>query len=355
MAYDDFIVTARADRSKSSGKRFWFGVADGFFRRWPLYMLPLLLLVGLGLVQARSVTAQYRSVGTLNVSTNPLLSTTPLGNTGAYGFETPSTATTRMINEQLRTDVFVKSVAEGAGLKSALDQHLVTINDVRSRVHASSAGDRLLTISASWPDARTANQLVNATIQAYTDHVLDVETSQSSEAEKYWTDLANGYKQDVATAQQKVEDYVIANPAPKIGERPTEQTLALSYLTAAVTQAQTQVQNAESKIEDAKLNTQQATSQTTEGLQVVDAAEVPTAPVAKHRAQALVVAVYLFLGLLLVVLMLFVSTLLDRAVRSAEDIDTATGLGVVATVPSIAALSRRVEKQISRNELGLTP
>jgi hypothetical protein len=354
MAYDDFIVTARADRSKASGKRFWFGVVDSFFRRWPLYLLPLLLLVGLGVLQARTVTAQYRSVGTLNVATNPLLSSTPLGGTGAYGFETPSTATTRMINEQLRTDVFVRSVAEGAGLTAALEQHLVTINDVRARVGASSAGDRLLTVSASWSDARTATQLVNSVIKAYTDHVLAVETGQSSDAEKYWTDLANGYKQDIAGAQKKVEDYVVANPAPKIGDRPTEQSLALSYLSNAVTQAQSQLQNAESKIEDAKLNTQQATSQTTEGLQVVDPAEVPTAPQAIHRAQALAVAVYLFLGLFLVVLMLFVSTLLDRAVRSADDIDVATGLAVVATVPSIAALNRRVEQQASKNELSIT-
>jgi capsular polysaccharide biosynthesis protein len=354
MAYDEFIVTTRADRSKSSGRRFWYGVADSFFRRWPLYLLPLVLLVGVGVLQARKVTAQYRSGATLNVATNPLLSTTPLGNTGVYGFETPATATTRMINEQLNTDVFVRSVAEDAGLRAALDLHLVKISDVRARVGASSRGDRLLTVSASWSDARTATQLVNSVIKAYTDHVLAVETSQSSEAETYWTDLANGYTRDVADAQQKVEDYIVAHPAPKIGDRPTEETLALSYLSSAVTKAQTQLTNAETKISDAKLNTQQLTSQTTEGLQVVDPAEVPSAPQAIHRAQALALAVYLFLGFLLVVLMLVVSTLLDRAVRSVDDVDRATGLAVVATIPSIAVLSRRVESQVSRNELGVT-
>jgi capsular polysaccharide biosynthesis protein len=128
----------------------------------------------------------------------------------------------------------------------------------------------------------------------------------------------------------------------------------LSYLTTAVSQAQTHVTNAGQKIEEAKLNTQQATDQTTQGLQVVDPAEVPNAPQALRRAQIFAVAVYLMLGLLIVVLMLFVSTLLDRAVRSADDIDLATGLAVVATVPSIAALSRRVERQVSRNEPGLT-
>jgi hypothetical protein len=195
---------------------------------------------------------------------------------------------------------------------------------------------------------------VNSVVKAYTDHVLSVETSQSSEAEAYWTDLANGYKLDVAAAQQKVQDFIVANPAPRVGDRPTEQALELSNLSSVVTQAQTQLSNAQNKISDAKLNTQQLTSQTTQGLQVVDPAEVPTAPQAIRRAQALALAVYLFLGFLLVGLMLFVSTLLDRAVRSVDDVDRATGLAVVATVPSIAALSRRVESQNSRNEPSLT-
>ena len=61
-------------------------------------------------------------------------------------------------------------------------------------------------------------------------------------------------------------------------------------------------------------------------------------------------AVYLFLGVFIVVAMLFLSSLLDRAVRSADDIDVATGLPVVATVPSIAALSRRVEQRVTNRE-----
>jgi len=184
--------------------------------------------------------------------------------------------------------------------------------------------------------------------------VLEVETSQSSAAVKYYNDLSNTYTQNLAAAQQKVEDYVVAHPEPKIGARSTEDALALSYLTTAVTQAQTALAGNASKMADAKLTLQQATDQTTQGLQVVDPAEVPSAPQALRRAQIFAVAVYLMLGLLIVVLMLFVSTLLDRAVRSADDIDLATGLAVVATVPSIAALSRRVERQVSRNEPGLT-
>ena len=246
--------------------------------------------------------------------------------------------------------MFVRGVAEHAGLQGALDAGLVTIAEIRARVYASSAGDRLLAVGASWSDARTAQQLVTATIGQYTDNVLQVAIRQTSAAETYWQGLRSGYQQAVKDAQAAVQAYVVAYPAPKIGERPTEQTLALQNLNTAITQGQAQVTNAESKIEEARLATQLARSQTGDGLQVVDPPEVPSYPEAVRREQVLAVGVYLFLGLFIVAAMLLVSTLLDRAVRSAEDIDIASGLAVVATVPSIAALSRRIEDQVSEHE-----
>jgi capsular polysaccharide biosynthesis protein len=326
-------------------------MAESFFRRWPLYLLPLLLLIGVGVMQASRVTAQYRSVGVLNVASNPLLSdVSPLGGTGATSFETPSAATTRMINELLRTEVFVRSVAEHAGLKGALDTNLVTIEQIRARVGASSTGTRLLNVSASWTDATTAAQLVISTIDQYTDHVLQVQIKNSTEAETFYTNLSSGYKKALVDAQDALQNYVVAHPTPKIGERPAEQTLAMQALGGVITQAQTQLTNAENKIDEARLSTQQARSQTGDSLQLVDPPEVPTAPESIHRRQAMAVAVYLFLGVFIVVAMLLLSSLLDRAVRSADDIDVATGLAVVATVPSIAALSRRVEQRVTNHE-----
>jgi hypothetical protein len=351
MAYDEFIVTSRSDRSQASGRRFWYRVAETFFRRWPMFLLPLVVLIGLGVVQATRVTAQYRSVGVLNVASNPLLSdVSPLGGTGATGFETPSAATTRQINELLRTEVFVRTVAEHAGLKGALDAKLVTIAQIRARVGASSTGTRLLSVSATWPDATTAAQLVTSTIAQYTDHVLQVEIKQSSEAETFWTGLVSGYQKELDAAQAALQAYVVANPPPRIGERPAEQTLAMQAMAGLIDAAQTKLTTAETKIEEAKLATQQARSQTGDSLQLVDPPEVPSAPQSIHRRQAMAVAVYMFLGLFVVVAMLILSSLLDRAVRSAEDIDLATGLPVVATVPSIAALSRRVEQRVTNRE-----
>ena len=352
MAYEEFTVTSRPDQSRRSGRRFWYGVAESFFRRWPLYVLPLLLMVAVGVIQAKSIKGQFRSVGVLNVASNPLLSdVTPLANSGAYSYETPAAATTRMINELMRTDRFVRSVAEHAGLKSALDAGTLGINDIRFRVGASSDGDRLLKVTAWWTDGTTAVQLVNAAIAEYTVHVLELEVKQSTDAEAFWVDLKSTYQQAVISAQAALRSYVVQFPPPKIGERPTEQALELSNLNAAITQAQAQVTNAENNIAQARLATQQATGQTGEGLQIVDPPEAADAPEPIRRKQALSLAIYLFLGTFVVAAMVLLSTLLDRSVRTSEDIDVATGLAVVATVPSFGSAGRRPSKKQSRHEL----
>jgi hypothetical protein len=352
MAYEEYTVTSTSDQTRRTGRRFWYGVAESFFRRWPLYVLPLLLMVGLGVLQAQNITGQYKSVGVLNVASNPLLDdVSAASNNGAYAFETPSAATTRMINELMRTDRFVRSVAEQAGLKAALDSGTIEIDAIRSRVGASSDGDRLLAITASWTDATTAVQLVNATISEYLSHVLELEVKSSADAEEFWAERKATYEKGVNDAQTALQDYVVQFPPPKIGDRPTEQQLQLQTLTGQITQAQSQVTIAESKIDEARLATQEATGQAGQGLQTVDPPEAANAPESIHRKQALAFALYAFLGVFVLAAMLLLSTLLDRAVRTPGDVDVAAGLPVVATVPSFRAARRRPSKKRDRREL----
>jgi hypothetical protein len=327
-------------------------VAESFFRRWPLYALPLLLMMGLGVVQAQAITGQYKSVGVLNVASNPLLDDiSASSNNGAYAFETPSVATTRMINELMRTDRFVRSIGEQAGLKSALDNGTISINAIRNRVRASSDGDRLLAISGWWTDATTAVQLVNATISAYLSHVLELEVKSSTDAEAFWKERKDTYQKNVDAAQAALQSYVVQFPAPKIGDRPTEQELQLQTLTGAITQAQSQVTAAEGKIAEATLATQEATGLAGQGLQTVDPPEAASAPESIHRRQALAFAMYAFLGVFVLAAMLLLSTLLDRAVRTSGDVDVAAGLPVVATVPSFRVARRLPFKKRDRREL----
>jgi uncharacterized protein involved in exopolysaccharide biosynthesis len=206
----------------------------------------------------------------------------------------------------------------------------------------------LLSVRATWSDGITAAQLVNAAIREYTDHILELEVKQSEEARDFYTGLMSTYQQRVDDAQKALQDYVVQFPAPKVGDRPTEQQLTITELSGRLTQAQAQVNTAESKVQEAKLAIQQATSQIGESLQVVDAAEVPTAPQPIHRKQALAAAVFIFLGLFVMCGMLLLVVLSDRAVRSAEDVYRATGLSVVATVSNLSLTDQKVSRRERR-------
>src|SRR3954471_17218033 len=121
MVHEEFILAARPDGAPGSAKRFWFRFLDGFFRRWPLFVLPLLLIIAVGVYQATKVSAKYQSTGSMNVASNPLLdSVTDARGTDVAYYETPAAATTRSINELLRTDQFINTVAKSAGLETAV-------------------------------------------------------------------------------------------------------------------------------------------------------------------------------------------------------------------------------------------
>ena len=131
------------------------------------------------------------------------------------------------------------------------------------------------------------------------------------------------------------------------GDRTAQQQVQLDALTADVTAAQAQVTNAQTQQEQDDLTTQELRTAATQGLQIVDPPQVPLAPDSIKKKEALTLGVFVVLGLIVAGSLLLISTLLDRTVRSAEDIDAASGLAVIATVPYVSALrpSRKTRRQ----------
>ena len=55
-------------------KRVLRRLLETFFRRWWLYLLPLVLFVGVGVLKGARSTSGYESVGTVDVSSSTVLS-----------------------------------------------------------------------------------------------------------------------------------------------------------------------------------------------------------------------------------------------------------------------------------------
>ena len=82
-------------------------------------------------------------------------------------------ATSRLVQEQLRTDVFATAVAEASGLGSALETGLISTGSIRRNLSAGANGDSLVVIKASWTDPVTAQSLAQAAIETYRDYVVE--------------------------------------------------------------------------------------------------------------------------------------------------------------------------------------
>jgi capsular polysaccharide biosynthesis protein len=337
MAYEEFIVTARSDQSRAASRQFAYRLAENFFRRWPLYVLPLVLLIGIGVFQAKRAKADYKASGVINVVNNPLLtSLTSIQGSDIGAFETPAGGTARMINELLQTDAFISTVVKDAGLDQQFASGYMTPEKIRSAVAAVPQGDRLLNVTAVWPTGADALALAQGTISGYTKYVLESKVGDSTEAAQFWENQAALDQKKVDKANDALNEYLTENPPPANGaDRPVEEQLALGRLNNDISQAQALVTNDLSEQQKANLTAQQLTSAAGQGLQVVDPPEMPTSPESIKRKQALVLGIYALLGFIIAVTMLVLGNLLDRTVRSAHDIQTATGLSVVATVPKV--------------------
>ncbi len=132
---------------------------ETFFRRWWLYILPLVAMIGLGIYTAGNKADAYHSVAVLSAADETLLDELQgASRTDTLAFESPADATARRINEALRTDEFVRVVRDAAGVPA--DSLLVTIEDVRRDVWASSGGgkpgdgERQHPRSATGPESR---------------------------------------------------------------------------------------------------------------------------------------------------------------------------------------------------------
>jgi len=245
------------------------------------------------------------------------------------------------MNELLGTDGFLTDVAARAGFDEAVATRSLTLGDIRSHVYAAANGYQLLQVVASWPQAQGAQNIAQATIDAYVDYVLQSQVGKAQQASAFWAARQKSFEGNVTSAQQDLRDYIAAHPEPSVGERNESEQLQIDALTSAIQQAQDQVNNAQAKKEDADLTTQELKTAAGQGLQVLDAPLVPSAPESVRKKQALTLGIYLVLGLLLAVGLLLVSTFLDHTVRGADDISSASGLDVIATVPAIPALYRR--------------
>jgi hypothetical protein len=310
---------------------------DSFFRHLPLYLIPILLFGALGTRTALNVSEDFVSEGTLSASANPLVSTPAIRTTELNDFESPAQGTARLINEQLRTDAFINNVAELAGLTDAIDAEVIDLDVIREQISAVEEGQNFLTVRATWDDSQTSFLLVDSTIKSYLSYVEEIVTGDSADAVEFLTAQLREVEVRVVEAQDELDRYVRQLPPVPDGDtRPTEVQLELSRLSAAVERTTDDVEETDRSIETAELAAAQSQSSAGRQLRVVDEPVRPEQPESGLLKRVITFVTFTLLGTVAAGTVLFVSTWMDRSLRSRRQLAQIVGGASVVVVPMFA-------------------
>lgn len=344
------VVDSRSEGTSDFTER----VVEAFFRRWYLYLLPIVVFGVLGVYSAGQIEAEYVSYGRLNATANPFVDQPDIRGTEVGAFETPAAATARLINEQLQTDSFVDSLVERANLTELMVPLGLERDDIRASVGASPAGQNNLTVRASWADPETALLLVDGVIDGYREYLAALAVADSDEAIDFWTMQKEEKTADVAAAEDALDAYLASLPELFPGvERPTEQTLQIQRLITAIDRAVEDEREAQNEIDQAVLVRRQAMSTSDRELLVVDEPDAATAPTGIRRDQLTLVVVFTALGAVLSGAALVIGTSIDKAVRTTAQLRRASMIQTTVEIPRIKELANGGSSRRKRREVAV--
>jgi uncharacterized protein involved in exopolysaccharide biosynthesis len=302
------------------------------------------LLIGAGVASVANTQSNYLSRGVLYVESQTLLSKLTGTDTGANTFLTPAQDASSRLNSLLGTDDFVRSIIERAGLKTAVDSGLLSIDQVRGSIGTNPASANTLHVSGSSRDPQVAARVAKATIDGFIQWVIDASISDSTRAEKFLNDLAQAYKTDLDASSAALDKFTLANPEPRSADRTSE----FQRLQSEVDTARDRYQTTLSKAEDARLNREQARGNVEGRLRLVDAPTIPTTSTFSRVKLVMQVALFAFLGVALSGVAVFVGTITNKSLRSADEIRDRLGVPLLAMIPEsrFAAMAARADLMV---------
>jgi capsular polysaccharide biosynthesis protein len=316
-------------------RRALLNILEAFFRRPWLHLIPLILLVALGAARVLSSNDEFRSVGTLSVTNESLLSdlTEAANNTG-FGFETPATVTARQINELFATQEFLGNVLAGAELEELVQQNPRVLSEVQSAVSAVAAGDSIVRVGAVTRDGELSRRLAQATIDSYRAWVIDSYVSQSTSTERSLEQRVEDRTRAVTAANNAVTQLIEQSPNVPIEDRSPADQLEYQRRLDAAGRAQTKLEEAQDQLDTAALQSAEAAAVVDQRVRILDEPSLSLAAEGRMRQAAMTMILFGTVGLLLSIGTVIVAAMLDRTIRVPDDITAQFGLDVLAVVPS---------------------
>jgi uncharacterized protein involved in exopolysaccharide biosynthesis len=317
-------------------RRVVLNILEAFFRRPWLHLLPIILLVALGAATAFSKNESYQAIGTITAESSTVIGDLTQTNQG-FNFQTPASATADNINEMLRTNEFLNTVADRLQVDAPDSQRALLRTTIAESVGASADGEQLVRVSATTLRPDLSLRLAQATIDAYIETVINNNARQNDEAVEFFqgqVDAANAAYQE---AQTKVNDFLINKNVGPDDELSVTDQITLDAYRADLDRKESQYEAQLSSLEEARQRAASNRTETAQRLRLTDEPELPAAPQARLKSAVLTVIIFGVLGTLLALASVIAAATLDRTIRVPGDVTAKFGLDVLAVVPDARA------------------
>lgn len=284
----------------------------------------------------------YISVGVLYVRRESLITSLTRLQEGGFGWVTPAKATVDEFDELLKTEAFRRSIASQTDLEQEMggDPILVEekLGEVQEAIWTQPIGDNLVLVGAAYKNPLVAQQLAQATLDNFIQWKINIDQEESVSAEQFFDSLVAVYESQREVAQDRLRLYLITNPEPIRGERPSLEQLEIDRLQAELRLAEQQLTNALERRENASLAKSQAESAARQSYLVIDSPKFPIRPATSRMSIAINALILIAAGGVISLIAVLGAALLDRSYRFAIDARHLLSLPVLAQIPDDTAV-----------------
>ena len=318
-------------------------IFESYFRHRWLNLTPIIIMVFAAAGFIAFSKPEYASRGTVYVQKSSLLSSlTKIGDDG-FSWNSATQLTMNELSELLQTDAFIRSGISKTSLETRMaggpDEVSTLTETFRKSVNVQMVGDNLIQISATSSDPALAQQIAQATIEAYTQWKLNGDQQESAVAQSFFAQVIPPYKEELQKARDELKNYLLAHPQPVRGERPPEEQVQIAQYQAAIDSASTRLSSALEKEESARLAQSQAERNVHQNYVVIDAPILPTKPERSFKTIVVNASIFIIIGILLSAISIIGSAILDRSVLFPLDIRNGLEIPVLAIIPDINKLA----------------
>lgn len=338
-------------------------LTEAFFRHmWLVLLPPLLIPIVVAPIAILTMPVAYESVVGVWVD-HP----TYLDAKSAPTLTSPAQSQSAQLTELLHTRTFMLDVAGRTSLASVLntkggEARVADMFDKGITVAAVPNGAHLLTIRSRFGTPQLANQVAQAVVDAYADRNSNNLADQSSTAIAFYQSQLQSAQTDADKATRELSQYAIAMGYASTSDATTLTQDAQSVsafdpqfaeLQAKAHFAQAQVDQGRAALQNAQQTSAAAIQGADLGFQVIDAPQVPTAPVTQFKNSIIYVVAALIVGLGISVMVLVLLMAGDRSIRTEVDIQPPVRiLGVVPTLKLKRRLPKSVRGSATRRAIG---